>query len=617
MAKRNAVFAALLGSAIAALVPFASAVVTAKGQVVIVGSSASWGELAAAAYNIGACPSVPVHHGACQHYTANTNFNLVDTRPTSLGGTSNTDTGGLWIVWDTPTSGVRNVWAFIKVDSIVGARCFFANPRCSVQTPAGYVWATLGNKLNGLWGDGSSDIAPPADVIALFGTGVKVNTAATDIRPEDALYETCRVNSAQGNGTSGGNDGLDGLGYGVNASGICPQFGADLAHLVGTNIKSGVGASAATANPLAFNISGHDPFTNLTVVAGTVLNIGVQPVVFVFSRSSTVNNGLKAASDATDAQLASVFSGTNCNANALGLASAPIDVYLREPLSGTMTTTEMSVFRRPIDTIHHVTLGTSQEKGVGATNPLKHTACAGGGGTRTRGIGTGQVISGDGTSDGVQFSGGAHNDGIAYTFFSFPNTDKISNSANYGYLTLDGVDPIGPCLPGKCDNQQLPKCTAAPCPQSDFWGGDSFPGLRSGNYTAWQLLRLVTASPANTKSLLNAAYRAAVSTEPDFIPTTATTVGAISDPGVTIWHSHYQERDGAHAALGIAGSNGPLAGFSTGNPPQTAADHGGEVGGCTIQISAITGPAFKGKFIQTNVTESGGTSVATCALARN
>lgn len=587
MARMKLVFAVFLVVAMGALVPHASAVITSKAQIAIAGSSGVWQSMGLAADNFngtsGQCASLGITvHPPCNHYTDTSKFSLNDTRPTlnGLGGQTNVDQGDLWIVWDSPTSGTRNVWVFLKVDSIVGVRCFYANPKCSITAPTGYTWGLNASSLISptLWGN---DMVPPADVQALFtGSGVKINTAASDIRPEDAAFEACRVNSALGNGKPGFGDGLDGLGYGTAPSGTCPQFGAPLSELVGTPIKSGLSGSTATANPLAFNISGHDPFTNNTISGANVFDIGAYPIVFVFSRSSTVNAGLKGATDISSSAAQTVFSGANCDANVIdsGIAAGTaINAYLREPLSGTMTTTEMSVLRRPVETVPtQKVLGVSQEANVGSTNPLSGTACKSGTGARTRGIGTGEVVK------GVQNSGGAAPDGIAYAFNGFGNFSHISGSPNYGYLMLDGVDPIGPYV-GEV-NQQLPTCTV-PCTEAQIWGSDgsSFPALRAGNYSAWSLIHLISSLSTQVKDLITTSNTYATGSVPDYIPALAVT-GANPDPGMLIWHTHYQQRDGNDNKIGASPSNGA---FSVhGNP--TGGDHGGDAGGCTISTKGIT-----------------------------
>jgi len=614
MSRINAVFAALLLAATATLSTDASAAVTSKGQVVISGSSAAWQSMALAAFNAGACPKASFTvHPPCQHYT-NSSFNLNDTRPTlnGLHGATNVDVGPAWVVYDTPTTGTRNVWVFLKVDSIVGDRCFFAKPECNITSPSPFPAA--GNLISSaLWG---ADSTPPADVQALFtkATGPSVNTAATDIRPEDAQFEACRVNSVAGNGAGGGfGDGLDGLGYSPgpaggtgNPAGTCAQFGATLGQLVGNPIKTGLSGSTSTANVLAFNISGHDPFTNSTVTMGTVLDIGADPILFVISKTA----GLKSAKAATDAELENMFSGTNCSGTEIG-GTGDVHVYLREPLSGTMTATEMSVFRRPTKTVPpQAVLGVSQEKGVNA-GTLANTACTTGG-TRSRGIGTGQVV------EEVHNSAGSGTDGLAYTFFSFGNVSSITGSS-YGYLTLDGNDPLA--ITGNTA-QQLPACTA-PCSEADVGGwttgtkpnltGDSFPRLRAGDYTAWSLLHLVTTSVTNVKDLLDTSYQYVVTSTPDYIPDLATSAkdhngNTISDPGVKIFHSHYQQRGGADQILGPAPTNGTFTGAND-NP--NGGDKGGDAGGCTITTAQAKTATFDKDFIQT------GPAISDCAKDRD
>jgi hypothetical protein len=571
MFRRMATFAALLVAA-PATVPCASAATVDNPVIIASGSSAQWTTIALAAYNRGKCATASVTvHPPCFHYTDSTKFNLNDTRPTLKGGSTDVDTGDLWIVWDSPTgTEKRNLWVYVKVDSVVGDRCFFANPACNITAPAGYDWATVGNKISStLWG---SDTVPPTDVQSVFtsSSGLTVNTAATDIRPEDAQFAICRTNSALGKGVF--NDGLDGLGYGkITPPGTCPAFGAPLSQLVGTPVKSGLSGSTATANVLAFNISGKDPFSGNTVTNYTVVDVGASPVTFIVSKTA----GLASAKTASDTELQSIFSGEDCNASELGLPSAPISVFLREPLSGTMNTTEASVFRRPIENLPtDQVIGTSQEKNVGATNPLSNTACVTGGGTRTRGIGTSEVVS------GVHGAAGTGTDGMAYTFFSFGNVSSIAGSSSYGYLTLDGIDPIGP-YKGEVD-QELPTCTA-PCTEVAIWGstGGSFPELRAGNYPSWSLLRMVTSSvhESSLTDLVKGSNTYVVEDTPDYIPALASS----GDPGLKIFHTHYQQRSGTNGLLGPTPTNGT---FKNGNP--VGGDKGGDMGGCTISTKGIT-----------------------------
>ena len=546
MSRLKAGFAVLILAVIASGVPQAQAATNVK--VMIAGSSALWQTLALGAYNGGKC--VAGGTAPCKHYTAK-NFNLTDTRPTAKGGTNATDPGNIWIVWD--SSAATNIWAYIKVDSVVGTRCYFAQPHCNVNISP---FPAAGNLISSaLWGDHSSDSTPPAAISALFGPGVSVSVAATDIRPEDGLFAQCRANSVLG----GGLDGLDGLGYGVNGSGICPTFGASLAQLEGKDILSGAPGSTSTAHPLAFKISGNDPFTNKPIPAATTVPVGASPIVFVTQRTAA----LKSVTNASDAQLKSIFSGTNCNASVFGAPARAIQAYLREPLSGTMNTTEYTVFRYPNQS------GTSQETRVGSTNPLTGTLCAAGGGKRSRGIGTGEEVTL--VQNSVANFG---TDGVGYTFFSYGNVSSIASSANYGYLQLNGVDGVFASYtggdPGEPGHGTIPgaanlpaSCHGAfPCPESKIWkGGLSFPHLRDGSYRAWSLLRLVSNGVALTNARLVVAKSQTfvVNNTPDYVP--ATKIG--TDPGLKLLRSHY----------GAGASNAP--------------EKGRDVGGC-IQATGST-----------------------------
>ena len=297
-----------------------------------------------------------------------------------------------------------------------------------------------------LWG---SDTTPPASIQSIFTGGTSVTVGATDIRPEDALFATCRVNSARGAGSGAGSDGLDGLGYNNNNNpGVCPAFNAGTAQAkgVGNAILSGVPGSTSKANVLAFSLTGNDPITGTQLPnAFTVTAVGAAPIVFVHGNS----NNLAGLSNASETQLQAVFSGTNCDANAFGSGfSGPINIHLREPLSGTMNTTEATVFRRPTVYPNGV-LGLSQEKGVDADlHGFKldnTTACASGTGDRYRSIGTGQEVSSVANSN-VAGKFSQQVDGIGYAFFSYGNFSSISNNAGFRYIALNGVDPIGELL---------------------------------------------------------------------------------------------------------------------------------------------------------------------------
>lgn len=606
MSRMKSVFAITLLVAVAGIVPQAHAANRATIKLMVAGSSALWQAMALGAYQYngtaGNCPTGAVK--PCYHYTSGSNFNLTDTRPKTYGGAPSNvvDNGQIWIIWDSHTTAngtvgtfqTPNVWAFVRVDTAVGDRCYFAHPRCNVAVPVTNTWPAPGAGINSaLWG---SDTDPNncggtcngGSVVTAFeaAAGVLVNSAASDIRPEDALWATCRANS---------NLGLpQGLGYNTAIpAGRCPTASTPKADLLGTAIVSQVNTNH-TATPVAWNISGTDPYSGTSIPPFSTVNIGAEPLVFI----GAINHGgsLTTVDDVTDSGVQAVFSGTTCNATALGASSGdPLTVYLREALSGTMNTMEYTVFAYPDFS------GKSQETGIdpslAADNPLNN-ACAGGGGTRKRGVGTGDVVT------GVYNDGQATTtDAISYTFFSYGNitngTKSINDSAKYKYFTLNGVDPLfhkyvhtaGQAfkdpgqpnasvgeIPGPADNATCPGI-GFPCPENVIWnGGLSFPNIRNGAYRAWSLMRFVAdgAALAAAKTLLASAQTVAASTTPDFVPYAPVLAKPTAnppippDPGLTLLRSHYQQIDNNGVHLGAA----PL------NDSTTGQDKGGDVGGC-------------------------------------
>lgn len=582
MLRMKSVFAVSLLAAIAGVVPQASAQV-ATAKAIIAGSSAIWQSAALGAYNNGKCVAGLI--APCHHYTSSNGFQVNDTRPTKKGGTAVADVNSIWIVWDshTTTAGAApNYFAYIKVDSVVGDRCYYGQPRCNVNTGGG-AFPAPANAI-GVWPDGSPDSTPPTNIQTPFmaATGPLVSAAATDIRAEDGQFAMCRANSALPGGTA--NAQQQGLGYNSNNSaGVCPTT-LDLAHLGAPDISDGLGS---TAHILAFNVIGTDPYSGTKVVAGTTVPAGAAPIIVV-AHVGIGSDPLSSVTDVSDAQLQALFAntGAGCNGTTLGGSSGAIDVWLREPLSGTYNTTEYNIFIYPDFS------GTSQEAflnpGSSGGNPLNQ-ACPAGGGNRIRGVGTSHVIDKGTVTDTTR-------DSIAYTFFSYGNVKAASDSASFRYLTLNGVDGIfhkyvatagGTAIdPGQPNASvgEIPNATntpaacsgAFPCREDQIWkGGLSFPNLRSGQYRAWSVLRLISdgTALANVKNLIAASQVYAATSTPDFVPVVAvaanSSTGFGGDPGLQLLRSHYQQVDNSGAKIG----NAPVNDASTG-------DVGGDVAGC-------------------------------------
>jgi hypothetical protein len=203
----------------------------------------------------------------------------------------------------------------------------------------------------------------------------------------------------------------------------------------------------------------------------------------------------------------------------------PINVVLREPLSGTYNTFEFDEVRRfgapsGNQTKSGSTFGKppyiSQESNIeqnesakADTNPLALTCVAGfedtdKEGLRYRAIGTGDVVK------DVK----ANEDTIGYAFFSFGNVSSIATSETYGYLMIDGIDPLfadyennagNPGQPASPSSPktwgELPACTpngTPDCKRNAIWAsGNYYPHLVDGTYPAWSEVRMIcdTASP--------------------------------------------------------------------------------------------------------------------------
>jgi len=638
MLRMKSVLTVLTVVAIVGLVSVAHA---APIKVVAAGSSAMFQTAALGAYNSGSCVSGGT--APCFHWTSGSNkLSLQDSRPTSVGGSNNEDAATVWVVWDSSTvAGGPDVWIYAKVDSVVGDRCFFGDPPCQVVdflNPTTFAdWTAAGaNQISStLWGDGSSDTSLTAAVLAIVekANNLPVNVAATDIRPEDAWFAIGRANSSLGANSydAANSDGLDGLGYNANnAPGVVPSTSTSsctkitLAKGVGTPIMSAfqnTGTTTDAANVLAFNLSGFDPFSCTKLPTYTVASVGAEPVVFVHGQQ----NNLAGLQNATEAQLQQVFSGTNTDASAFGLSAASINAYLREATSGTMNTTEATVFRYPtlyssVAGVGKPVEGLSQETGVGvptpgsASNPLQLKSAGTGLGFRWRGIGTSEVVNSvlcSTDSAGSKCNGKTANsnnvDGIAYTFFSYGNVKVLADNTKFAYITLDGVDPIFQSFDQAMDpgqpaaaNGAIPGSTETTFPacENKIWkGGLSFPNVRIGAYRAWNILRLAYSSTVATpvSNLIKASNTYAVTTVPDYIPLAAVTIAAggacgsakFVDPGFVLGRSHYQQLDGSDALLGKA-------------PVDTgSSEAGGDMGG-KILLNVSSAPATETQGVQSS-----------------
>ena len=525
----KSLYAALIAAAIVGLAPTAKADVKFIGA----GSSAMWQQFALAAVNDPTLAGAGSHHwtskGKCPD--ALNCAQAFDNR-TGLGGTvSDLQGGNVWVVWN---SAQTNIWVYLSVDSTVGNRLFFAQPRATLEIDTNALNAHSGLNLispalfkygvhttdpgcpaSGAGSTTCDDTSLPAAVYNAINKHV-LTAGMTDIRPEDALFASTRVLCVPNNGTTC-------LGYGPGP--------------VGTSIKSDFSSSVAT--PVKFRISGTDPVSGQPIPAFNTYPVGAQPIILIINK---LPGGLGGVHNVTHAQLQSLFSGVQCNI--LGVTTTAL---LREPLSGTMNTFEYTNMTNPTFSTGH-----SQETGV-STNPLNQP-CPGG--TRERGIGTGDIVTG---LIALTTQAGPKN-AIGYVFFSYGNVSKLAGSATYGYLTLDGFDPLVG-NPGYVAGT-LPVCSL-PCPAHP---NSTFTNLRNGSYRSWSMLRLVTDTQGlnNTyaKALVSAAQNDINLFVPDFVPY----VAANGDSGMQFYRSHFAQSP-----------NNPINGIPFAEP---STEKGGDVGGC-------------------------------------
>jgi hypothetical protein len=505
--------AILAGCVLAGAVALSSAAQAQTLQVLTAGSSAQFGPFAVAAYQLAKAGGATAYHytvksGTCVSGSTTCYAGLVDSRSSNIP----VEPANLWVVWST-----NGIWAYASVDSTVGVRSFLAYPRVKMQLAATLPLSATSNYS--YWADGTNDTALTTAVKTALNNHA-LTAANTDIRPEDALFATNRS--------------LNTLGYGKIAD---TRSGHSGQYLIGNSIVSYF--TGSTATPTSFSLTASsgstvvdDPISGQQIpssAAFVTIPIGAAPIVFLANNST--GSATASATNITSANAASLFSGHgNCTGSLVtGVAStAALTAILREPLSGTMNTTEYSVF---------VPGGYSQETGItggapgSANNPL-HIAC--GSGFRDRAVGTGDEVKAVENGYGTP----ATTNAMGYAFFSYESTGA---NAALKYITLNSIDPIN----ASYTTGALPTCTitggAYNCPVTP---GTSFKNLRNGTYKAWSVYRLITDSTgqAAAKTLVNEAQTLVNSNIPDFVPFNPIcrlTPTGIDEPGLAVYREHY------------------------------------------------------------------------------
>jgi hypothetical protein len=571
----------------AALVAAASVAVPATAQTIHVtgaGSSAQFLTAAIAADQLALGAKTGTQ--SAFHWTAKNTAQINDTRDSK--GRITPEPGNVWVVWLADTSdatgntNVTDIWLDISVDSTVGVRSILAQQVVGgVQASGDTVTITSSTKTADnlvspatLWPDNNADVSLLAGNVfstinnANSSTGARVNVGLTDIRAEDAFFATTRTLTALNETT------YKGLGYNTSVAGI------------GIPIVSFY-TSTAIATPINFALPGKiDPFTKKTVPAITTIPLGAAPIVFAYNNVGVFDpnvvdltsgiNGDGTKAPAGSYKLANLYDGTTTlntgNAAFTGSAgSTAINVVLREPLSGTMNTTEFSLFRTTGNT------NDSQETGVinpvrSPYNPL-HLAGPGGVGFRNRAVGTGDVVN--------AIKG--NNNTLGYFFYSFGNASKLTGSG-FQYLTLDGVDPIGLTT----TNQEFTNCPVSPattCPASLWSGSLSYPHIRDGRYKAWSIYRWVVytselgADPLGPDKLAQAAQDAVDTSIADFVPFHTSS----GSDGLEVYRSHFTQTLVANNGSATAANS-----LDGGNAMGGGTEQGGDMGGAIVGPNGVS-----------------------------
>jgi len=468
-------------------------------QVNVAGSSAMFNLAALAVYQNAGCGT--------NIWTKKNGASGIDSRRGDIPA----QTGNEWIVWN---NSMTTVCAYLSVDSIVGNILFFAQPVATISIPASQVGANGDNLIPTL-----TDVPLPQAVYNLLNNQ-QFNAAMTDIRSEDALFAVNRALAPWSNDPH-----CTGLGYSGDG-------------LVGVPIKSSFSSKQAT--PVAFAISGGDPFNGTPIPAWTSIPVGAEPiVVFV----NTTFNSDFASANYTNVDrfvLTDIFNGTLSRtrdiANVAGIASVGTHVIMREPISGTYNTFEFNI-------PGSVETASCQELNVNPSteNPLNISYPTGG--TRQRAIGTGEDVATVGSTPNA----------IGYSFWSTGNFAGVLTTTKY--LSVDGSDPLN--YSWYQSHGTFPNCVA-PCP-----GLIPFVNVLNGSYPAWTILTVSCYSPcpAGVTKLVTAAQKN-TNKVPDLVPVSA----------LQVFRSHF-DRPGELA---------PASNGNQGEPPES----GGSVGGAVFTKNA-------------------------------
>jgi hypothetical protein len=567
------------------------------------GSSAIFLELGQGAVNAGS----PTGSTCSWTYAKNATYMYAqDSRGNQVYGAGvpvDQEAGDFWVTWniDAAGGGVScanpgpagdaniNVYSYLKLDSVIGDRCYFmvdnsgatgclmqiisTNGSAVAPLPANNAASniTCGNAGNLFVGTpGANKLNPPNDtagglpcVILNAINGLRFMYAGTDIRPEDAKFATYRMLQPCGQALYRNPYDLGyrltyGLGYALG--------GYPAAHpAVGEPVLAAAAYGGGQFTVFDFDISGTaDPITGKIPPAFAVTPLGAQPIVV--GVGALAGDPILSATDISGFTLALFYEGVlgrSTDLNGVGGAVEPVNVLVREPLSGTYNTME---FSNPNSSQFHTSQDDNFCSGnVAFSQTMNINSPADGGlAFRSRVIGTGNMTA--------QLNAPLSNTQprLGYFFWSVANAKGLNNVK---YLTVNGVDPIltaygvgaggAAVTPGA-----LPQAGGAhPAPNP---GDVTLAGLNAGDYSIWSVVRLV--GPAGNAGIANLAggLHLLDATQNDYVP-----LGSLN-----VWHAHFP-------IFGIVGNyaNGTTIagpGNDLCNAGGAQAEAGGDVGGTNV-----------------------------------
>ncbi|MGA7697089.1 MAG: FG-GAP-like repeat-containing protein [Candidatus Sulfotelmatobacter sp.] len=543
-------------------------------QAIIAGSTAFWSEAGEAAYTLGGTTTT------CAWTTSaavdDSSF-VIDQRVPPLPQylPQSIDYGPLWVTWTPGTAGgtcaapdsTSQVWAYIGLDSVVGDRCFFAQPQCTlyvgrfnetggVSLPAEGVITPLSPGTAGANAlPGITDTPLPAGVLAAFN-GQTISIAASDILPVDARFASYATLAPCG--PLGTDTQFSGLGYGPYE--INRHFGSIM--FSPAPILSYFTQNYTNVND--FNVYGTDPASGNPIPAYSITPVGAIPVIVAVNTSNPNGFGSSQVANVGRADLGLLFTNLflrTADAIAQPFAGTGATYYglsalIPSPLSGSYNIFEHSITNskelyRSLD-LNNCTPDNADF--VIIANPLTSSRNIGSNtGYRYRVIGTNEMLS------ELQ----ATQDSIGFELWSAEN---FAGTTNLKYVSVDGVDPLfntysDGTIP-QSGNGLLPNVTLS--------------HVVDGSYPIWNEERLISSLSNAGVAATFASYTqsqlsfGAGATRPDFIP----------DSQLNVFHMHFAPFGVTFNATNTA-SDGPKVCGAGSNP-----EDGGDVGGLVLGLQA-------------------------------